>query len=97
MRDPWIPDETWTADDLEVSGTHEDCEAFPVAYFEGTAMGPDKARLAAAAPDMARLMLEIVRSFEEGCSAGEVGDMLASRLELPDGIVGVLRKAGVLP
>ncbi len=51
----------------------------------------NRATLAAAAPEMARLLLDIVGRFERGDSAGEIGDWLADS----DEMVTALRKAGV--
>ncbi len=101
---PW--EETWEAEIWMHDGqqrpiwcvqSNHKPDKLPDPIFEmNEADGLAHAKLAAAAPEMARLLLDIVQAFEEGCSAGEVGDRLASTLNDSTGVVTVLKKAGVL-
>lgn len=88
---PW--EEKWEAGDIydavHIQYDEPDGDQLDMRYGRGDAMG--RCQLAAAAPEMARFLLEIVHRMRHG-SAGEVGDWLAEGDEL----FAVLRKAGVI-
>jgi hypothetical protein len=97
MDKPWWDEETWRADDLDVLGTHEHCDDFPVAEVQGTSMGLERAKLAAAAPEMARMLVELEWSGSE--QVHQCASCFAYKHEgHADNcrLVAVLRKAGVV-
>lgn len=109
MSKPVWEDETWRADDLLVLGTHEHCDDYPVAEISGTALGPERAKLAAAAPEMARMLFMWARCGHEwecpSCERdlftkeGDPADFPPLRVEAhePDcRLIAMLRKAGVI-
>lgn len=100
MAKLWWDEETWTADDVDVLGTHEHATDFPVAEFQATAMGPDRAKLAAAAPEMARLLLALEWAGnigQGGYGCAECSGEARHKKHYPDcALLAVLRKAGVL-
>lgn len=88
---PW--EETWTA-----SGTTLLCERDPITYEQTYFEDPARAKLAAQAPAMARLVLEAMRPdlrFPEwGCPFCELDASLGHDLACPGSIA--LRGAGLI-
>ncbi len=90
--------ETWRADDLDVLGTHEHCTDYPVADVSGTALGPERAKLAAAAPDMARVLIALAEPKCAWCGAeeGDPCNTLGTGHHVGCIVGDVLNKAGAL-